>query len=500
MFKLKSRFMLAAFAGILICIACNACDSDSNSSGGGTDPKTEHHDVVIIGGGISGLSCGYFLGNKDFVILEKGSTVGGRTVSGTKNNFTYAKGTEYLGEPEEHLAQMINGLGITPKEIPSPMDGYFDGSKFYYGSGGEERYLVNNSSEATYKKFVQLLLNENSDYDEVPDLNYDAHAKQLDNMTANQWFQSNGIPDIYAKKYNVSSRGLFGASVDEISALSFIPEAAFDYDEDDLTATLDTDQTEEEEYAEALKENSGSYTFVKGITELTNKLGEVLSSKLRLNSNVSEVKKEGEQYVITYTNADGKQVTITANKVVLAVPAPIALKIAPTVISKEKTDIMKEIKFSSYATVALFSKTPIFNKAFDLAVPDGYFFTDIYDATWVQRYYDKKEPTEYIASVYIAPNTSSDHSLDTMSDQELLNNVYTDLDKVFPDASSKVTGYDIQRFPYAYPVMSLGAYDRLLKLNKLNEGSLILAGDYMIYPTFESAVESGYLAAEKINN
>ncbi len=496
MFKLMSKFRLIAIVGILISIVCNACGSDSNlpvNNNTNTD-----YDVVIVGGGISGLSCAYFLGNKKFVVLEKGSTVGGRTVSGTKSNFTYAKGTEYLGEPEEHLAQMINELGITPKEIPSPMDAYFDGNKFYYGGEGEERYLIDKSSEASYKKFVQLLLNENGNYEEIPDLNYNAHAKELDNMTASQWFNSNGIPEVYAKKYNVSSRGLFGASLDDISALSLIPEAAFDYDKDDLNATFDPNQTEEEEYADALKESSGSFTFVKGITELTNKLGDVLANKLKLSCNVTEVIKDGDKYVITYTDVNGQETTITAAKVVLAVPAPIALKIAPTVISQEKIDIMKQIKFSSYATVALFSKTPIFNKAFDLAVPDGYFFTDIYDATWVQRFYNKQEPTDYIATVYIAPNVSSDHTLDNMSDQELVNNVYKDLDKVFPGASNKITGYDIQRFPYAYPVMSLGAYDRLLQLNKLNEGSLILAGDYMIYPTFESAVESGYLAAEKV--
>lgn len=53
---------------------------------------------------------------------------------------------------------------------------------------------------------------------------------------------------------------------------------------------------------------------------------------------------------------------------------------------------------------------------------------------------------------------------------------------------------------YAYPIMTLGAYQRLSRLHEITEGSLLLAGDYMIYPTFESAAESGYLAARKAKN
>lgn len=45
--------------------------------------------------------------------------------------------------------------------------------------------------------------------------------------------------------------------------------------------------------------------------------------------------------------------------------------------------------------------------------------------------------------------------------------------------------------------MTVGAYERTARLHKITTGSLLLAGDYMIYPTFESAIQSGALAAEK---
>lgn len=495
---------LGIAASILICAFANSPFEKSDEKA--DTNKIERHDVVIVGGGISGLTCGYFLKNSDVLILEKNDKVGGRTISGMHNSFSYAKGTEYLGTPENPLDQMIKELKLSPKEIPSPMDGCFDGKNFYYGSDGIKRYLVTNSANDAYSKFVKLILDNYKEYDEVTDLTYNEKVKALDNITAKQWLLDNKIPEVFIEKYNVASKGLFGANLDEVSALSFIPEAAFDYlDGNNVVNNEDYSNYDEDdlndEYENAKEESSKSYTFTKGLTELTDKLGNVLKSKIRLNSKVVDVIKKGTDYQVTYIGKDGNKKVITAKKVVLAVSAPEVLKIAPTVLSTERTSIMKTVNYSSYATVAMFSKTPIFSKAFDLAVPNNYVFTDIYDSTWVEQNYDKtKEQKDYIISAYVAPKTYKDHSLDAMTDKELIKSVTNDLDKVYKSASSKITGYDIERFPYAYPVMSLGAYKRLSRLNELNTGSLVLAGDYMIYPTFEAAAQSGYLAAEIIKN
>lgn len=490
---MNTNLIVTSLLSLLLCLS--GCSDDSPEYTG--DGINEHHDIVIVGAGISGLTCGYYLEKKDFLILEKNDVVGGRTLSGEHGNIVYAKGSEYLGEPEGYLAKMIKGLGLSTKEIPSPMDAYFDGNKFYYGSEGLARYLINGSNVATYNKFVNLLLAAGSKYEEVPDLVYNSYVRELDHTTAREWLINNNIPNIYINKYNVASRGLFGASMQEVSAYSFIPEAAFDFDEDDIyQSTHQFDVINE--YNNATQESSESYTFAKGLTELTNAIGNRFSSKIRLKSTVTDVINEDGHYVITYNDNSGEEKIMTANKVVLSVPAPIALKIAPTLITGKKREIMEQVEYSSYATVALFSKTPIFNKAFDLAVPNDYFFTDIYDATWVQRHYENITPSEFIISIYIAPQSYKDHSLNTMSESDILKSVYRDLDKVFPDASSKVTGHDIQHFDYAYPVVTLGAYERLTELMKLNKETFILAGDYTIYPTFESAVESGYMAGEMV--
>ncbi|WP_157774670.1 FAD-dependent oxidoreductase [Aeromonas sp. CA23] len=84
-------------------------------------PQVESHDILIIGGGISGLTAGYFLKDKDFILLERNDVVGGRATSGNYKQFSYAKGTEYLGEPDDILTSMVSQLGLDLKEIPSPI-------------------------------------------------------------------------------------------------------------------------------------------------------------------------------------------------------------------------------------------------------------------------------------------------------------------------------------------------------------------------------------------
>ncbi len=453
------------------------------------------YDVIIVGAGISGLSAAYTLQDYDIKVLEKNDRVGGRVLSGIYKGFTYAKGAEYIGEPYGLLKKIIRELGLHPREIPSPMDAQYYNGKFYYGEDAIALMFINYSRLTDYNYFVSKILDYYDEYEWVPEFDADSELAHLDFMTAREWFDQQGFSEIFADRYNVASRGLFGANIDEISALSFIPEIAFDYEGSDPVR----DVTDLEDSPTKGEWPTGAYSFEKGITEVTDALFEHLGDKIQLNSTVVQVARNNGTYTVFYEDEQGDTHQMKSKVVILAVPAPIVLKLAPDILSGEQKEILEQIPYASYATVALFSEEPIFDKAFDLAVPDNFFFTDVYDATWIERYYNEslKEVEHSIVTVYVVPQSYEDRTLLSMSDQEILENIYKDLEKIFPKVRQKVTGYDIHRFFYAYPVMTLGAHHRLSRLHEITEGSFLLAGDYMIYPTFEAAVESGELAAEK---
>jgi len=458
------------------------------------------YEIIVVGAGIAGLTAAYHLDDYDIAVLEKESVAGGRVIAAEYAGFTYAKGAEYLGYPEGALAKMIEELGVPLSEIPSPCDMRFDNGQFYYGEAGLALFCIERSSVEEYNRFVATIQQYAEDYDEIPEFEVESDLAALDGITARAWFEQEGFSSVYQEVYNVAARGLFGASIDEISALSYIPEIAFDYVGAEPVESL---AELRQEAAEGMHDgqSTSTYSFPHGLYQLTTAIAESLGDRLRYQACVTEVVEspDGEGYLVTYVNAEDEEHCLYTETVILAVPAPVALVIAGDVLTADRKRLLQQIPYATYATVALLSAEPVFREGFDMAVPDGWFFTDVYDATWVQRYYQPDLDTlpQSIFSVYIGPPSYKDRSLLTMTDEEILEQTHRDLERIYPDVRDLIDDEDIHRFPYAYPVMIPGAYARLTQLHELQEDDgVILAGDYMIYPTFEAAAESGYLASQ----
>lgn len=107
-------------------------------------------DVLIVGGGMTGLLCGYFLQRqgRDYVILEKGRIAGGVTKNTTakltwQHGLIYTKLRRSLGveAASAYLAAGIQALGAFERIIAdSGMDcGYEKKNNFIYGLGDAEK-------------------------------------------------------------------------------------------------------------------------------------------------------------------------------------------------------------------------------------------------------------------------------------------------------------------------------------------------------------------------
>lgn len=454
------------------------------------------YDVVIVGGGIAGLTAAYNLDDYDVLLLEMKKEVGGRASTGQYRTVSFARGAEYLGKPEDALAEMIDELGLTLREIPAPADIVFRGGKFYVGELGKARLLVEKSNIGEFNRFARRLQEMYDTYDEIPDISLKGELARMDNITAKQWFDENHFPQIYHEVYNVTARGLFGAALDEISALAVLPEFAFDFDgfegvEDEDELALELSETDG---------STGMYTFDKGIGAIPVALSQDLGDSIRTNTRVTAIARVGELFEVSCIENGNKELSYRAEAVIIATSAAVALDIGDGALSGRQRQLLSSVEYAPYATIALFSDSPIFDKGFDLAIEDGNILTDIYYASWVADHYlpRKGENRDAWGSVICAaPKSYRDHSLLELSDKELLSEVLIAIDKVLPGSSAHVVGHEITRFRHGFPVMTPGSYQRMVELDKVDGQGLILAGDYLIYPTFEAAASSGYLAAEK---
>jgi len=459
------------------------------------EPAEKPHDVIIVGAGMAGLTAAFHLKNYDVVILEKEGRPGGKAISYKMGDFYYAMGAEYIGKPTDEIGRIVRALKLAPVQIPSPMDAAWQDGELYLGETGMASLYVRRIGVREYNRFISAMQDFTLQYDEIPHFDPDSDLAALDDISAKDWLKQMKFPEIFLQRYNVTARGIFGANLGEISALCALPEIAFDYENAPLIK-------ENEKLANETgqgKRATEAYTFRTGLTELTDALAADLGDRLRLNAAVLSVRTADGRCEVTYKDAKAGERTISARVVILAVPAPVALRIAGDELGKEQRELLAKIPYTSYATVSFTSRTPIFDRAFDLAVPDGLFFTDIYDATWVQRFCDPdpKKLTGYVTTVYIPPDSYSNLKLMQMTDEEILAAVRADLERVLPGAGAKIGESRVERFPYAFPVMTLGAHKRLMRLHAITAGRLLLAGDYMVYPTFEGAAGSGYLAARK---
>lgn len=460
--------------------------------------EPERREVVIVGGGIAGLTAAHFLKNRDIALLEQSDRFGGRIISGSFGGFNYPKGIAYMGIPQGPIEMMIDELGIEPVEIPEPSEAFYYDGKFYFGTKGAAKLFVEKSSVNEYNRFVSTVQKLSKLYEESDYSGLSNELSDLDKISAKQWFENEKFPPIFLEIYESQALGLFGANLSRISALSFVPEIGFQFEAIEPAAEK-TGPEQNSDGPDAEKE-SGAFTFQNGLSELPEALAKNLGYKARLHCKVTLIKAKDKIYEIKYVDQSGTEQTMLADAVIVATPAPITLEIAKEVLNDEQKKIIGEIKYSSFATVGLFSSTPIFDQAFNLGVGRGFVFTDLYDGSWVQRAYNPElnKVQERPLCAHIPDSGHYDRPLKEMSDQELVERVDTGVEKVFPGARSKITGHDVQRFDLAFPIMAPGAYQNLARLNDINQGKFLLAGDYMIYPTLEAAAESGYLAAMKI--
>jgi protoporphyrinogen oxidase len=480
----------AILSALLLLVAAAASSATPDQ-----EPAEKPHDVIIVGAGMAGLTAAFHLKNYDIVVLEKEGRPGGKAVSYKLGDFSCAMGAEYIGKPTEEIGKIVRALKLTPVQIPSPMDAAWQDGELYLGETGIASLYVRRVGVNEYNRFRSAMQEFTLQYEEIPRFDPDSELAALDDISAKDWLNRMKFPEIFHQRYNVTARGVFGANLGEISALCALPEIAFDYEDARLIKENENPANETGQGKRATE----AYTFKTGLTELTDALTADLGDRLRLNAAVLSVRTANGRCEVTYHVAKAGERTISARVVILAVPAPIALKIAGDALGTEQKELLSKIPYSTYATASFTSKTPIFDRAFDLAAPDGFFFTDIYDATWVQRFCDPDplKLTGYVTTVYIPPESCANPKLMQMTDEEILAAVRADLERVLPGAGAKIIASRVERFPYAFPVMTLGAHKRLMRLHAITAGRLLLAGDYMVYPTFEGAAKSGYLAARK---
>ena len=87
--------------------------------------------LLIVGGGMAGLSTLHYLGDVNTVVLETQARVGGQMLYNTWQGIRYAEGAAYFVEPYGILADFYRTDKIPLTKIPEPENSAWIRGKFY---------------------------------------------------------------------------------------------------------------------------------------------------------------------------------------------------------------------------------------------------------------------------------------------------------------------------------------------------------------------------------
>ena len=201
--------------------------------------------IVIVGGGISGLSAGWYLqkqGVTDFVILDLEATAGGNAAYGSNAVSAYPWGAHYIPTPNNNLKEYLGFLqeagvitAISKEGIPTynerflcfdPQERLYingqwqDGLVPHFGVPDEEVKQINRFM-LMMDRYRQLKDKSGKDVFAIPvnDSSTEEEYIALDKITMEQWLQSQQLTSAYLHRYvNYCCRDDFGTPADRISA------------------------------------------------------------------------------------------------------------------------------------------------------------------------------------------------------------------------------------------------------------------------------------------
>jgi protoporphyrinogen/coproporphyrinogen III oxidase len=362
---------------------------------------TAKADVVIVGGGVAGLSAAYFLRGKDWLMLEKEEHFGGNAFQEEFDGQPFATGSAYAyrGDEGDQLASEI-GLKLPLVNMPDPTLV----NKTYVPDTwktGITQLPYPKEVVASFVKFREDVLKiktkeRMAELDALPFSNFTAgYAPEVQ-----QWWDIFGPSNWAATSKDTSAYiGLYNAS--------------------DLFTGGDGKRA----------------ILPGGLGCITHKLVEILQPKYKdrmlSDATVVGVVQEKDAVNVTYFR-EGQLSTVSAKAVLMCTPKHITSRVVLGLPPEQRT-AMRRTRYAPYPVVNLIFDRPVYNRGYDNWCP-GNSFTDFIVADWTVRNDSGYKQKNNILSFY-TPLREEQRS--TLLDEEdcktLAARVLTDFQKVLPE-------------------------------------------------------------------
>ncbi|HTV57433.1 MAG TPA: FAD-dependent oxidoreductase [Verrucomicrobiae bacterium] len=366
-------------------------------------PVSTTCDVIIAGGGVSGLSAAYFLRDFDFLLLEKEPHWGGNAYLEEFEGQAFATGSAFAekGSDAEALSREI-GLTLLPVNCPDPTIVNGKWIKDTWG-GGLDSLPYPLAVRESFKKWRKDMLA----------INVSKNVAHYDSQTFASFLH--GYAPELKQWWDAYGPSNWGARSEDTSALVGIQEIQW--------------------ISDSVEKGDPRVTLPGGNGAISKKLAETLltrhSQAMLGDSTVISVDPQDNGVNVTYLR-EGKPITAQAKYVIMATPKYITARIVSGMPASQ-IDAMEAIRYCPYPVVNMIFDKPVYNKAYDTWCP-GNSFTDFVLADWVMKSQPGYVQRHNILSFYTPLIESERNRLLTINGcKEIAAHVLADFHKLLPE-------------------------------------------------------------------
>ena len=442
-------------------------------------PRSSHHEVVVVGGGIAGLIAGWNLRDRDVLVLEANERAGGRVSSVSSGPYWLNLGAHTIAWTDGLLRQYARALGLLLVVPRGSMMAVAMGGRLIRASRPEELPFRLPLAPAARASLVRVGIRLRRAYRAVTRAERSGQfgaAARIDHMAVDPALddQSYGDvlgpmhPDVAALMRVTANR--MGTEPDRVSGHKGVWNALGVW-------------------------GTRRANVVGGNSVLTDALAATLGGRVWTGATVRRIAQTASEVAVD-VDARGHSERLTADACIVTVPAPAARELVDGLPS-EKDGALSRIPYGPYVVAGMFTSEtePMpWDDVYAVAVP-GRSFSMLFNPANPLRTGLRRPGGGLV--VYAAGDPAAD--LLPLSDEAITDRFLGDLHDVLPATRGLVRDVMIQRWPVGIPIAAPGRA-RLQPQLAAPCGRVHFAGDYIGEPGLDSAAWTAEVAAQSVRD
>lgn len=414
-------------------------------------------DVVVVGGGLSGLTAALRLRHLDLEVLDAASWVGGRTRSVKIPNGPWINyGAQYITEDRPTVVELADSLGV--ELLKSEM------FEDYY----EKLLPAEPRARAEAEAGMKRILEEQSKPRPLA-------LPELDEQSFADWLGP--MSEAAADYFDRITLLMNCASTIDLSMVGGLWVWG-----DQRTSPWNTPDIPHHDRGELIVNG--------GTSNLAVALAREIGGRVSLNTRVDSVRAEGDRYVVEATGPGGPR-TLCARRVVCALPGPVAARVI-TDLPGWKLDALRAVRYGRWIS------TPI------VVAPQETGTYPLVASRPGVRYnadgFMARTPTDAGRQGVCFHSFMADAAARVVwddPDDSIKSGAVRMFVEAFPEFANRIQRVDLHRWELGHPQYVRGLMRHYPLLGEPVRG-VFFAGDYTWQANMEGAVRSGQRAAEQL--